>query len=143
MNKIITLTVVTIITVMGLTSCSADSATTVTAKKSRAKADNVKAKVQHVFYNQGKFEDVTASGVEFRQVDPMVEPGDIIEIRNVSFRVISIDRGDDDYVREHLRAYQVELTNDSVKLYDGNRLVYAYRTDWKTGMDSAILKDNE
>ena len=44
--------------------------------------------------------------------------------------------------KENLRDYQLELTGDSVKVYDGPRLVGA--VPWTNGkIDSVILTDNQ
>lgn len=42
------------------------------------------------------------------------------------------------------RDYQIDICTDSIAIYDGQRLVSKYATDWKTDkFDSIILKDNE
>lgn len=39
--------------------------------------------------------------------------------------------------------YQLDLHMDTVKIYDGDRLVGSYISNWNNQMDSIILKDNE
>lgn len=41
-----------------------------------------------------------------------------------------------------MRDYQIELHMDTVWIYDGNRLVYMYLSNWTNQMDTAIMKDN-
>lgn len=136
MNKI-TLTLILAIISLMATSCG-----NTVAPDPQLKA---KAKLQPAFYGPYTQSWVAdkAQPIVIREVDTMVEPGDVISIAGHGYIVVTIDRPYDDYTNEHLRAYQIELLDDSVKLYDGNRVIYAYKTDWKHGMDSAMLKDNE
>lgn len=46
-------------------------------------------------------------------------------------------------VYESLRDYQIDLHMDTVWIYDGDRLVGRYISNWKNQMDSIILADNE
>lgn len=41
------------------------------------------------------------------------------------------------------RVYQIELSLDSIHLYDGERYVGGIKTTWEHGIDSLIIKDNE
>lgn len=41
------------------------------------------------------------------------------------------------------RDYQLELTMDTIYVYDNQRLVSKYVTDYSTKLDSILLKDNE
>lgn len=43
----------------------------------------------------------------------------------------------------NLRDYQVDITNDSTYIYDGNRLVSAIPFDSCTQFDKVMIKDNE
>lgn len=42
-----------------------------------------------------------------------------------------------------MRDYQIDLHNDTVWVYDGQRLVERYVTTWKGQIDSALLNDNQ
>jgi len=42
-----------------------------------------------------------------------------------------------------LRDYQLDLHMDTVRVYDGERLVDTYITNWTNQIDTVILKDNE
>lgn len=42
-----------------------------------------------------------------------------------------------------LRDYQLDLHNDTVRMYDGDRLVGSYISNWKNQMDTIILNDNQ
>lgn len=44
---------------------------------------------------------------------------------------------------KRLRDYQIELHNDTVWVYDGDRPVGSYITNWKNQIDSIFLPDNE
>lgn len=39
--------------------------------------------------------------------------------------------------------YQIEVYNDTVWVYDGDRLISAYITNWKNQLDSVLIKDNQ
>lgn len=41
------------------------------------------------------------------------------------------------------RDYQIEVYNDTVWLYDGQRLVGSYISTWKNQMDTILLNDNQ
>lgn len=41
------------------------------------------------------------------------------------------------------RDYQIEVYNDTVWVYDGQRLVERYVTNWKGQIDSVLLNDNQ
>ncbi len=42
-----------------------------------------------------------------------------------------------------MRDYQLDLHNDTVWVYDGQRLVERYVTNWKGQIDSVLLNDNQ
>lgn len=42
-----------------------------------------------------------------------------------------------------LRDYQIELHNDTVWLYDGDRQVGTYISNWLNQMDTILLEDNQ
>lgn len=42
-----------------------------------------------------------------------------------------------------MRDYQIDLHNDTVWVYDGQRLVERYVTNWEGQIDTILLKDNE
>lgn len=44
---------------------------------------------------------------------------------------------------KRLRDYQISLHMDTVWLYDGDRLVGSYISNWKNQMDSFIVEDNQ
>lgn len=46
-------------------------------------------------------------------------------------------------VQTYLRDYQIEVYYDTVWIYDADRLVGRYVSNWQNQMDSIILKDNE
>lgn len=41
------------------------------------------------------------------------------------------------------RDYQLELYMDTVWVYDGDKLVDKYTSNWNTHLDSVLLRDNE
>ncbi len=45
--------------------------------------------------------------------------------------------------RDALKDYQIELYNDTLWLYDGQRFVGKYTTTWANQIDTILLKDNE
>lgn len=42
-----------------------------------------------------------------------------------------------------MRDYQIDLHMDTVRVYDGQRLVGSYISTWKNQMDTIILNDNQ
>lgn len=44
---------------------------------------------------------------------------------------------------KHMRDYQIDLYMDTVWVYDGQRLVGTYLSNWQGQIDSIILKDNQ
>lgn len=42
-----------------------------------------------------------------------------------------------------LRDYQIDLHMDTVRIFDGQRLVGSYISNWNNQMDTILLKDNE
>lgn len=42
-----------------------------------------------------------------------------------------------------MRDYQIDVHNDTVRVYDGERLVDSYITNWKGQLDSVIIGDNQ
>lgn len=42
-----------------------------------------------------------------------------------------------------LKDYQLDLHEDTVRIFDGERLVGTYISNWQNQMDSIILKDNQ
>lgn len=43
----------------------------------------------------------------------------------------------------YLRDYQIQLHMDTVWIYDGNRLVGRYTSDWSNQMDTILINDNQ
>lgn len=46
------------------------------------------------------------------------------------------------YKPKQPRSYQLQIYNDTMWLYDGDRLVSKVLNRWNSPLDSAILKDN-
>jgi len=44
---------------------------------------------------------------------------------------------------KRLRDYQLDLYMDTVKVYDGGRLVGSYVSNWNSQMDTIIINDNQ
>lgn len=42
-----------------------------------------------------------------------------------------------------LKDYQIDLQMDTVKIYDGQRLVGSYISTWTNQIDTILLKDNQ
>lgn len=140
--KSLTQIITSIIVVMGLT-VMATSCTTGNAE-STAKPERVKAKLQNAYLSTEPY--------IIRSIDPMFEPGDKVEINGTDYKIISIDRPTTECrfegaecpnVQHYLRDYQIELFNDTVWVYDADRLVGKYtNTKWDSQLDSILLKDN-
>lgn len=45
--------------------------------------------------------------------------------------------------RKPVRDYQIDLHFDTVKIYDGPRLVGSYLTNWRGQLDTILIQDNE
>lgn len=45
-------------------------------------------------------------------------------------------------LKHYMRNYQIEVYNDTIWLYRGDKLVSKYITDYSKGLDSIIYQDN-
>lgn len=101
-------------------------------------SDNyVDAKVHPVYYNALSGEWKPHEEVEIMRVHKIFSAGDIIEIRGKMYLVANTESKSD-----LLRDYQIELHMDTVWIYDGDRLVGSYISDWENQMDTFLIEDN-
>ena len=105
--------------------------------------------------------------VKIFDVDPMFKVGDIIEVEGTQYQIIEIEdscpfesgecnqpgcknykffeHGNNAYDLVDARAYQLELYDDSIAIYDGKRYVGAIPSNWDNPetLERLIIADNE
>lgn len=97
---------------------------------------------------------VVGTTIKVIRVDKMYEVGDTVEYAGVTYTILSIEcpyeygecpspNCNNHVTQEHHIDYQLALHMDTVWIYDRDRLVGSYISNWHNQMDSIILYDNE
>lgn len=118
----------------------------------------VAARVQPVTYSAAEYRYVTDGFVEVKYINKLYRPGDLIKLeqRGLEFDYIvhSIEHDcpfemgecpspNCEHSNDLFRDYQLEVHYDTVRIYDGRRLVGQYISTENEMLMTLILADNE